>query len=1106
MPMLLLAAGLLLAGEPDTRALPAEQAAARMGVPEGFRVQVFAAEPDVTQPIGFCFDHRGRLWVVENKGYPDWSHDGAGSDRVLIFEDTDGDGVHDRRTVFLENGSNLSGIQVGYGGVWLCSLPNFLFVPDADGDDTPDGPPQILLDGWSLECKHNVFNGLTWGPDGWLYGMNGITAVSHVGQPGTPAERRHAFDCGVWRYHPTRHAFEPVAWGTTNPWGLDFDEHGQMFVTNCVIAHLFHVQPGSHYDRMFGADPNEHVYDLTPSVTDYYHFAGRWQDSREGAVGASDADSLGGGHAHVGCMIYQADQWPEEYRGELFTCNLHGRRVNRDSLRQVGSGYRSERRPDGFFSADPWFRGLELKYGPDGAVYLTDWSDTGECHDADHCDTSGGRIYRVTHGVTKASGGRQPALPFPTGSAQERKGKEPRVDARRSPATADLATLPAAQLVGLHDHPNQWSVRHARQVLAERAATDEAVVAELAPLLLARVADADRTEVGRLEALWTLHAVGGTTPEILAGLLDSGGKWLRHWAVRLLVDHPEDHAAVGPDSPVGRLVALARAEREPVVRAALASAAQRVNALPRFDTEDGRRLRLALGRRLVNPPEPAPPTPKRRAAAFFRWLTGRESERAAEPVRFADDVHLSRATWYALEPLVSRGGPQAAELIHDCIYPDVRRDIARRLVSRQDPADLLSLVDVLAAQARWSAPGEVPDGLVPGLAGDLLTHERLTGGTSGAVLGSRREDILDVLTGMNLALADHPNTPMPGNWPETYRLVQEIPDPAVRKEALLVAVAFGDPQALGAVEGIVVDPQRSAEERNDALRTVRRLPDLDGERFAAMVRGLLDDGAVQAEAVRALATVDDPLTPDALLSRYPRLPADVQRDVRQTLATRKGYAQVLLTALESGAIPPTDLSAYTARQLLGLGDADLTRRLEAVWGKVGTTSAEQAAKVADYKRMLGGDWREQGDAADGRLLFRKNCANCHRLFGDGERIGPELTGAQRTDLDYLLHNVVDPDALVARQYRNSVVATADGRVVTGVVVRETAGVLVLQTATELVTLPVADVAARRLTEQSLMPDGLLDKLSDDEVKDLLRYLGSDAPLPAPQESLPAPGS
>src|ERR1043165_2284286 len=207
--------------------LPPRDAPTKMTLPAGFKATLFAGEPDLVQPIAFCFDDRGRLWVAECLSYPNWESDPKkGKDRIVIFEEGD-NGAHKKRTVFADNIQNISGIQYGFGGVFVCSTPNLIFIPIKD--DKP-GEPQILLDGWSLKGQHNVFNSLTWGPDGWLYGCSGILNESKVGPPGTPDKDRVRINCGVWRYDPTKKKFEVVAHGTTNPWGLDFDEHGEVFL------------------------------------------------------------------------------------------------------------------------------------------------------------------------------------------------------------------------------------------------------------------------------------------------------------------------------------------------------------------------------------------------------------------------------------------------------------------------------------------------------------------------------------------------------------------------------------------------------------------------------------------------------------------------------------------------------------------------------------------------------------------------------------------------------------------------------------------------------------------------------------------------------------
>jgi putative membrane-bound dehydrogenase-like protein len=533
LPAVVLAAATLAAGPPPP--VPPGKAVDRMKLPEGFRATLVAGEPTLVKPIAMTTDDRGRLWVVESHSYPNWqTGPGEGRDRILIFEERDGS--YGPPTVFLDKGVNLSGIVWGFGGVWLTAPPYLLFVPVQAGADKPAGPPQVVLDGWDVTAKHNVVNDLVRGPDGWLYGCNGILSNSRVGAPGTPAAQRVALNCGVWRYHPTRKLFEAVASGTTNPWGLDFDDYGEMFITNCVIKHLFHVVPGGRYERMFGEDLHPYSFRLMQSCADHIHWGGgKWTTSR-GGQGAHDAP--GGGHAHAGALVYLGDNWPDAYRNSVLMCNIHGNRLNRDTLERTGSGYVAHHGPDFLFANDTWFRGLVLQAAADGGVFIGDWHDTGECHNYDQVQPCG-RVFKVTYGKPVSQ-------PF------------------------DLAKMSDDELVRLQLHKDDWHVRHARGLLQERAAAgklSEGVRPALRKML------AEQTEVTkRLRALWALHVVGGTDEAGLLALLDADEEAVRVWAVRLLAEDGSPS-----DAAIDRFAKAARKDPAASVRLALASSLRRLS-------------------------------------------------------------------------------------------------------------------------------------------------------------------------------------------------------------------------------------------------------------------------------------------------------------------------------------------------------------------------------------------------------------------------------------------------------------------------------------------------------------------------------------------------
>jgi putative membrane-bound dehydrogenase-like protein len=523
--------------------LSPEQSLARIKMPDGFRVTLFAGEPDLRKPIAMTLDDRGRLWVIENASYPHWLPEGkTGKDRILIFEDSAGKGHFDSCKVFLDNGTNLSGITVGFGGVWLCATPDLLFIPIKPGEDKPAGPAEVVLNGWDRNAKHNVFNSLTWGPDGWLYGCNGILATSYIGKPGTPKKERIPLNCGVWRYHPIRKTFEVFAWGTTNPWGLDFDAYGEMFITNCVIKHIFHVLPGAHFVRMYGQDLNPFCYGLIESCADHLHWAGGpWTSSRGGEGAHGDS---GGGHAHAGAMVYLGDNWPDRWRGQVFMGNIHGSRLNMDLLKRQGSGYVSSRGLDIMFAHDSWFRPLSLFYGPDGGVFVADWHDTGECHNNDKTHPSG-RIYKVTYGAPAA-------------------------------VNVDVAAKSDLELVELQKHRNDWFARKARRLLQERAALGK--VSPQAALALHKMLQEETTAPRQLRALWALYALRGLSEKDLVLLLDHKEESVRGWAVRLLLEECKASGGV-----LAKLLERARKDPSPLVRLALASALQRLPLEQRWD-------------------------------------------------------------------------------------------------------------------------------------------------------------------------------------------------------------------------------------------------------------------------------------------------------------------------------------------------------------------------------------------------------------------------------------------------------------------------------------------------------------------------------------------
>ena len=951
--------------------LAPEAAAKAMTVPEGFRVTLFAGEPDVVQPIALTLDDRGRLWVAEAYSYPRRVKPEEARDRILIFEDSNGDGRFDTRKVFADKLNLVSGLEVGFGGVWVGAAPELLFIPDADGDDRPDGPPRVLLDGWGLHDTHETLNSFAWGPDGWLYGCHGVFTQSRVGKPGTPEAERVPINAGIWRYHPKKNAFEVFAHGTSNPWGIDWDENGQAFLTACVIPHLYHVIPGARYERQGGSHDNPYTYDDIKTIADHRHYVG---GSPHGGNGRSD--SAGGGHAHAGALIYLGGAWPAEYRGSIFMNNIHGARLNRDTLKPTGSGSVGSHAPDFLLTNDRWSQIISLKSGPDGNVYMIDWYDKNQCHDNNVVahDRTNGRIFKVSYGASK-------------------------------PIPGDQRTRSGPELIALLTQPNEWLVRHALRILSERGPDPELREA------LAGLAASQANAAGSLRGLWALHETGNLDEAAILGGLAHTNPHVRAWAIRLAV---EDRAP--STATLARFAAMAKTDPSPVVRLALASALQRVALKDRWDILEG---------------------------------LSRHAEDAADP-------NLPLMIWYAAEPLAELDAGRALGLALASPLPKLPDFMVRRVSAIGSPGAIALLVEVGLIRA-------------PSPARRLL-----------------------VLRGINEALKGRRQVPMPPSWPEAFAGLIRDADPEVRSQATALAVTFGDPKALEALRGVLANASADRALRVEALESLLKAhaPDL-----SPALRRLLSDPAVRAAALRGLAAYDDPETPGTILQAYSSLSPAERRDALNTLASRADFARKLLAAVAAKTVPAADLTADLVRQMRNLKSRELDEQIAQSWGSVRDTPADRAREIARMKGMLTAKPAIPPDLNLGRAVFTKTCAQCHTLFGVGGKVGPELTGSNRADLDYLLANVLDPSALIGKDYLAHVVATRDGRVLTGIIRAEDKDAITLVTANETLVIPRSEVEQSKPSDQSMMPEGLWQPLSEPEIRSMVAYLAAPAQVP-----------
>jgi putative membrane-bound dehydrogenase-like protein len=979
---------------PAAPELSPEAAAKAITLPDGFKATVFAAEPDVQNPIAMAWDARGRLWIAENYTYAERTlkFDLKLRDRVVIFEDRKGDGRFSSRKIFAEDYQRLTSIEVGRGGVWLMCPPQLLFVPDRDGDGVPDGPAEAVLDGFTVPAEnyHNFANGLRFGPDGWLYGRCGASSPGELGAPGTPVEARVPLRGTMWRYHPQRKVVEALSSGTTNPWGHDWDAHGELFFINTVNGHLWHGITGAHYVRAHTLDANPHTYALIDMHADHWHFdtAQDWTKSRDGA-----ANAHGGGHAHGGMMIYQGDNWPDEYRGRLFTLNFHGRRANQEILERRGSGYVGRHAPDFLVSGDTWFRGIDLGSGPDGGVFVLDWSDTGECHNSTGVSRTSGRIYKITRGEPRTS------VP---GSIAETGGRN---------------------LVTLLTHRDDWVARQARLELTHRAANGQALTHAIEDLQAMFAQNAD--PVVKLRALWTLYGMRAAKPEFLRAQLTHANEHVRAWAVRLLTDYwPLDTLMSRrprvPETPavelsvVADFVRMARNDSSALVRLALATVLQRLPV--------ERRLELALA------------------------LGGRREDAA--------DHNLPLMIWYGLIPVGESRPAELARFVRDCQLP-VTRTLATRRLTEEIERNPAALEDVIAGAA----------------AKELAFQKDIVAGIAAGLEGWRR-------------------APKPKTWDAFTAKVGD--DAALANRVRDLNVVFGDGRAIEDVKALVLNTKADMAARKAALRALidARPPDL-----RQICEQMLRTRFLNTVAARGLALFDDPAVGDRLAGAYTSFHPTERAAVIETLVSRPSFARALLAQIPAGRISRSDITPFHARQIRSFNDPKLTEQLTQVWGELRDQASDKRELITRLRTELTPAALAQADKSRGRVTFNQLCAACHTLYGQGGTLGPDLTGAGRDNLDYLLENIADPGAVVTADFRMAVVKLKDGRTLNGAIVARTARTLTVRSLTDSQTVERGDVSAIEELPQSVMPEGLLETLTAEQRRDLIAYLMHPTQVP-----------
>lgn len=944
----------------EAKFLNPEEAVEAMTIKEGYQVNAWAAEPLITQPMAFCWDHKGRLWIAENRDYESRGagFSNSGDSRILIMEDTNGDGQADSRKVFLEGIPFPSAIAVGFDGLFLAAPPNLLFVPDSDNDDQADFEDiEVRLTGWGIRDRHETINSLHWGPDGWLYGLEGFATPSKIRKPkggGIIYGHQDPFpedlldaegidiNGGVWRYHPTKEIFEVVAHGFSNPWGIDYDARGQLFISACVIPHMWHVIPGGIYQRQGGQHFNPYLYSDIQTIADHRHRS-----------------------AHGGARVYLSDAFPADQHGRIFMANIHEHAVLSDVLKPKGSGFVAEHGDDFLMANNAQWIGFSMELGPDGNLYVLDWHDADICGmDVLHKET--GRVFRIS----------------PKNSLAE--NWEGRYD--------DLTTFSDLDLAKLQTSKSSWHARRARLILQERAIKkmiDKKAVNHLSNLLEGNV-----TVDHRLNALWSLHISQQIDTEKLVAHLDDKNEYVRAWAIQLLCEDRSVSTTV-----LDKFAEMAKKDASPVVRLYLSAALQRL--------------------------------PKDQKWEIATALSQREEDKS--------DHNIPHMLWFGIEPLVMEDPGKYLALAQKTEIPMISQYMARRMVDADE-------MDLLVAD-----------------------------------LSKADKNQYNLLVGFRDGLKSRPNAKAPDAWESAYKDIL-TQGGEVAKTAKVIAQLLGDKRLAVQYMATLRDP--GATHANKVV-AITGLASQQWPELVEVLPTTLKSEPLRNASIKAIAAFSYKNLGKTLLNQYPTFSKSDKLEAIQTLSSRSSYGQMLTQALKEGSIPKSDVPAYAARQLrrvVGNGFVE-------VWGPIDQLSGNQKAQYEKFRDLLSPTNLAKADLGSGKIAFQQTCAPCHQLYGQGGSLGPDITGSNRQNLDYLLSNVLDPSGEIQDDYKMIVVTTRDGRTFSGNLASENQYAIALKlVGQDTISISKSEIQSREVTNVSMMPSGLWDHMEDQKIIDLVGYL------------------
>jgi putative heme-binding domain-containing protein len=882
-----------------------------------------------------------------------------GRDLNTVHEDGDQDGSFELHKVFLDGLSLATSVAFGDGGVWVLQPPYLLFYPDADGDDVPDRDPEVHLAGFHLEDSHSVANSLCLGPDGWLYAAQGSTVSADVLRPGIDGvdAARHSMGQLIWRYHPRTRQYEVFAEGGGNTFGVAFDDVGRVYSgTNWGKYRGLHYVQGGYYVKGWGKHgPLTNPYAL--GFFDHMPHVG-------------NADRL----VHT-FTVYGGDALPG-LQGKIVGVNALQRRLQVTRFEKLRSTLKTVEEPFLLTTSDERFRPVDVKPGPDGALYVADLYEPRINHvdPRDNWDRATGRIYRIRPKDYR------PVAPF------------------------DLAKKSSKELVALLGHSNRWYRETARRLLADRK--DWGAI----PYLLLNLGS-DEGQLA-LESLWALHVVGGLTEGALDRAFVHVNPHVRRWAVRLVGDEGKVTSGVERE-----LLSLAEKEKDAEVCSQLASTAKRLPG------PLGLRLALALLRR----------------------------------DEFVDDPHIPLLIWWAIEAHAETQREQILQAF------DAKQTWQSALAQRYVLERLMQRWTMSGTRRNLVACARLLD-----KARDARHVQRLLAGLEKGFEGRSAADVPITLSEAVFAA-----------WKRTDTT-----------SSLTLGLRLGHRPAVAKALKLVADEKADRALRLACLRILGEVYEVDCVPVLLDVVRKSPSGPARREALGALGRYGDEKVGKAVLALYlAGLPeADgVRGGAVNLLTSRPAWARLFLTAVDAGKVNPRAVPTEAVQKLALFKDEDIAKRVTKHWGRVrGSTPQQKQREIVRVAKILKGG---KGDAKAGQKVYADTCGKCHKLFGAGGDVGPELTGYERTNAMYWMENIIDPSAVIREEYMTFVVRTDDGRTLSGVVAGQDKTTVTLRDQEARTTrLERARIEDMRASPVSLMPEDQLRTLSDQQVRDLFAYL------------------